>query len=637
MSRLSQNIPASLLAALRNHKCIPFVGSGLSLPFGLPTWGEAIDRLVERCRAEKRQNYELITYLAKEGEYLEAAQRAEEKLGRDIYREELERAFGTYDTGKEKRIQRLLWELNPPLIITTNFDTLLEDSTEPRPLVVTPQHKSKLYEIFRNKGGKVLFKVHGSIDEFESVVFTREDYETLYTNDFDAYRLSFMTPILENTLLFMGFGLRDEAILRLLQSIARMFDNFSGTHYAFVKRGEASVAGVWEAYKVNVVEYDGHEEIEEALNDFKGRASAGRHDAAQPPGRPAAPPAGAGDRISLAPSERIPKELALVRQRCIEECIFIELSPCDEKLKGWNEHDIFVEKKLSFFKPKGRLKEIQKDMGARFERMHYIPTPRYCLSEVYTEGLNNYRHGGITVTTQLTDWSLVHGIQRILEERQSPFYIEVEDLFWRSVNSIAGNRQSLNFPHHLAVHCLVISGDNKVILSKRVSVSNQRGRVSASFEEQMQFPYIFPSTEHRAARFFDGDETPFDSIVRGAREEFNIELDRKDIKITSLCMEASSIAANFLAVAKSPLPAKDIYACWQRADDKGENLMIPPGLSPEWEVGALLPLLGSDVIFDDDPLYRSNWHASSKARIVLGLMHDFGIDLVSKHIATNLI
>src|SRR5262249_32461614 len=157
-------------------------------------------------------------------------------------------------------------------------------------------------------------------------------------------------------------------------------------------------------------------------------------------------------------------------------------------------------------------------------------------------------------------WALVHGIQEALADKTSPHHNRVKELFWESAGSLVRGLQSPGFPHHLAVHCLVVSADSRIILNRRVSVSNQRNRISASFEEQMQYPYIYPADQHRVARCFDGDESPFDTVIRGAREELGIELERKDITILALCLEASSIAANFLALAKCRLTAAEIYS-----------------------------------------------------------------------------
>ena len=213
-----------------------------------------------------------------------------------------------------------------------------------------------------------------------------------------------------------------------------------------------------------------------------------------------------------------------------------------------------------------------------------------------------------------------------------PERIELENLFWKSINSLVTENKAHNFPHHIASHCLLISKDNKVVLNKRLGVENQQGRISASFEEQMQFPFVFQKSDDRELRYYDGDLSPFHTIIRGAKEELNIDLALSDIRILALCMESTSVAANFISIAKSQLKIEDIYNCWINADDKNENRMIPINSLPYWGIDEMSNIIQSDEYISEDGISNGVWHASSKIRILLGLFADFGFDEVSKKI-----
>ncbi len=136
----------------------------------------------------------------------------------------------------------------------------------------------------------------------------------------------------------------------------------------------------------------------------------------------------------------------------------------------------------------------------------------------------------------------------------------------------------------------------------------------------------------RTLRYFNGDSTPFDTIIRGAEEELNINLALPDIRVLALCMESSSIAANVLAIAKSVLTIEQIYDQWTMADDKEENKMIPPDLSPSWKVEQMAELISEESYKAKDRIYDGPWHASSQTRILLGLIADFGIEKISEKI-----
>jgi len=635
MNALTAKLPESLVKAFQTHQGIPFVGSGLSLPFGLPTWDKLLEALTERCRKEQKLNPEVILSLKNDGDYLLAAQKAREKLGNYHYKCELENAFKRYEGDPHKGLQGLLWTLRPPMIITTNFDTLLEDAVNPRPEVVTPQHKTKMLDIFRQDNGNILFKMHGSINEIESIVLTEQDYINLYQVDMEAFYLAFIRPILSNTLLFMGFGMTDPGVLGILKRITDLFNSFSGSHYALVKRGEVEVSSFWRDYNVNIIEYDDHSEVFEVISYLCRVANRQTMSSPYTPDESYTPPLASKAKtyITIDPASEIPAHFPDIRRRALGKCIIITGGIRNKQLKTWDEHKILIDTQPTFFRPSPLLEEMQREAQNKFKRLSYANSPRLSLLGVQVEPIINIRHDDMTITSQLTDWALIDGMQTVLERKDSPLYIELMDQFWRSVNSLIGTGEALNFPHHLAVHCLLISRDHKVILNKRAGVSNQRGRISASFEEQMQVAHIYPASEKRHQRYFDGDGDPVTAVIRGANEELGIELERGNISILALCMEASSIAANLLAIAKSSLTANEIFDRWRKAEDRGENQMIRPENLPEWSIEGVLPILGSQSEQDTEHLYGGMWHASSPARLVLGLIHDFGVEAVEGHIS----
>jgi hypothetical protein len=99
-------------------------------------------------------------------------------------------------------------------IITTNYDQMLEESFpgykvfvgQQDVLFASPQYVGEIY------------KIHGSVEQPSSLVFTGEDY--------DAYRrknpyliAKIMTLFVEHPVIFMGYSLRDPHILELLGTL----------------------------------------------------------------------------------------------------------------------------------------------------------------------------------------------------------------------------------------------------------------------------------------------------------------------------------------------------------------------------------------------------------------------------------
>ena len=68
------------------------------------------------------------------------------------------------------------------------------------------------------------------------------------------------------------------------------------------------------------------------------------------------------------------------------------------------------------------------------------------------------------------------------------------------------------------------------------------------------------------------------------------------------------------------------------AEDKNENEMVPPDFSPSWDIEQMAELMREDGYRSANTNYDGPWHASSKTRILLGLIADFGIDNVAEKI-----
>ncbi len=60
------------------------------------------------------------------------------------------------------------------------------------------------------------------------------------------------------TLLFIGFGMQDEYVMRLVADVLDAFGGSTGTHFAPLNAGEADVEELWKKHNVRVIEYAGH-------------------------------------------------------------------------------------------------------------------------------------------------------------------------------------------------------------------------------------------------------------------------------------------------------------------------------------------------------------------------------------------
>jgi len=95
-------------------------------------------------------------------------------------------------------------------IITTNYDKLIEDVTGFEPLVGNNILLSNPY-------GSV-YKIHGSVDNPEELVFTTEDYAD-FDQRYDLIRAQLISLFVHNPIVFLGYSVNDINIKKILSTI----------------------------------------------------------------------------------------------------------------------------------------------------------------------------------------------------------------------------------------------------------------------------------------------------------------------------------------------------------------------------------------------------------------------------------
>ncbi len=219
---------------------IPFVGAGMSAPFGLPQWGAFLTALA----AEAGLQDQIAARLAA-AEYEEAASDVMEGLGARRFQDLLAAQFGDgrLDGRRIDGAVAALLHLPPGPIITTNFDRVIETAFAQGGRKLTPYWHS-----YAGKGSEALqqdrpflLKLHGDWDDPAARVLTLEEYRTTY-GDAAAEHVDFSLPVptllfkllTTRCCLFLGCSLRQDRTIRLLRAVARDIPDL--VHYAIVER-----------------------------------------------------------------------------------------------------------------------------------------------------------------------------------------------------------------------------------------------------------------------------------------------------------------------------------------------------------------------------------------------------------------
>lgn len=261
-----------LLDDLARRKVVLFVGAGASKsarPRAGGTFKGWSEFLETACaKIEDGAIQKIIKKPIKEQDYLIASELLKQNMGEGWARllsDEFQQAAET------SRLHKALIGLDQRIIVTTNFDKLIEsawqDSMPDRYPNVISNVDHKVFRLFRNDDS-YLIKLHGTIDAPEHIVFDKSSYQReAFANQF--YRDLIGTLLLTHTFLFIGFSMDDPAVASVVESHAYRFSD-SRPHYIFTS-GVANpvVDDLSKTFrKLFVIRYsakDGHVALVEAI------------------------------------------------------------------------------------------------------------------------------------------------------------------------------------------------------------------------------------------------------------------------------------------------------------------------------------------------------------------------------------
>ena len=161
-------------------------------------------------------------------------------------------------------------ELGVHLLVTTNLDELLEIVEGPPARRAYSWRKPDQVLDDIREGLKVLFKIHGSAEDDDSVVMTRAQY--LRAAGDPPYQKTMSLLLQTHTFLFVGYGIDDPLGLDLvLGQNTQAFGSAAQTHYALVKDARPTDRDRWQrALNVQVVPYDDDRALPAILRALRG-------------------------------------------------------------------------------------------------------------------------------------------------------------------------------------------------------------------------------------------------------------------------------------------------------------------------------------------------------------------------------
>jgi hypothetical protein len=275
---MAVDIPDELIDQIYRGNTVLFVGAGLSAGAKFPRWRELMFRMIdwaEKNNISLNGNKEEFLKLIEEKEFLLVAEELRDIMSNELF-EKFMRSVFRDDTKKPSPAHTILPGIPFAALLTTNYDVLLESVYTQyrgvRPHTCTHSDTPKLVELNKSNEFYIL-KMHGDIDQFETVVVSQSDYRQLMFKN-KAYHDYLRTLFMTRTVFFVGFSLTDPDLMLLLDELGTFFKSYGGCHYALMNTKEAGKVkrrSFKKHYNIQIIPYEatkGHPEVYEILSEI---------------------------------------------------------------------------------------------------------------------------------------------------------------------------------------------------------------------------------------------------------------------------------------------------------------------------------------------------------------------------------
>lgn len=206
-------IPPDLFEKFRENKVAFFLGAGVSRILGCKGWSNLSRSIIDRCYERGCINYKQKDNIKKIDNPKKAITICHKILCDRGFEEDFYEVINASLIGREELMQEynIYNELSriPALYITTNIDEYFDDYfTDDR--IVYEEADFNQKNIYKDK----LYKIHGTIKNRETIIFTVPQYLNKYKN---GEFIEFLRYIFEYyTVVFIGYGMEEFELLDFL-------------------------------------------------------------------------------------------------------------------------------------------------------------------------------------------------------------------------------------------------------------------------------------------------------------------------------------------------------------------------------------------------------------------------------------
>jgi len=212
--------PSALVSDIARRRCVIVLGAGISRNCTNPsgrqpkTW-EAFLRDAAKSLSPRQH----VTALISRYDYLTACELIKQKLGRDAFIAMLRDEFLTPGY-QHAPIHEYIFALDSRIVATPNFDKIYEtmaNASAHGSIVIKHHYDPDVADIIR-EDGRLILKIHGSIDSPYRMIFTRSEYAKARSEYRSFYQI-LDSLAMTHTFLFLGCGTNDPDLKLLFEDV----------------------------------------------------------------------------------------------------------------------------------------------------------------------------------------------------------------------------------------------------------------------------------------------------------------------------------------------------------------------------------------------------------------------------------
>jgi NAD-dependent SIR2 family protein deacetylase len=283
---------------LQSGRLIVFVGSGISVDSGLPTWDGFLDKFIEFCEQlpsqyrgrdiERVMGIDLLANASTERRKkpVHVATVLKAKMGelpqniRTNVEHDFKRwFFGLFANAQPNKKHELIASTNYPYILTSNYDLLLEEAAKQ---IGSPYSSLSYYQkdliaeaiYLRNPA---IIHVHGQCSDvvLNKIVLTSEDYVRVIKKGVPGFSFALQSLFLTHSTLFVGYGASDPHLEDLIEEFAYLFDfpqsdNISKNFLVLTKERAGSILDNYKRqFRTELIVIDDYSECDFLLSELQ--------------------------------------------------------------------------------------------------------------------------------------------------------------------------------------------------------------------------------------------------------------------------------------------------------------------------------------------------------------------------------